>query len=160
MTFDELKNEVMTAMENKPKQWRNGQFVFNYIDEHYGVARRAQFEKHVDCFYNDDVIDDFIKTCAELLINGDDIVMVEDQYMSIMIKLKNHIKENNNPQHISTIISDTMLYTINSYKFCINAVLYYDENGKLTDIVPVWWEFFIDDMPSDTFEFNKFVKYV
>ena len=66
MTFDELKNEVMTAMENKPKQWRNGQFVFNYIDEHYGVARRAQFEKHVDCFYNDDVIDDFIKTCAEL----------------------------------------------------------------------------------------------
>ena len=160
MTFDELKNEVMTAMENKPKQWRNGQFVFNYIDEHYGVARRAQFEKHVDCFYNDDAIDDFIKTCAELLINDDDIVMVEDQYMSIMIKLKNYIKENNNPQHISTIISDTMLYTINSYRFCINAVLYYDKNGKLTNIVPVWWDFFIDDIPSYAFEFDKFIKYV
>lgn len=160
MTFEELKNEVMSAMENKPNQWRNGQFVFNYIDEHYGVARRAQFEKHVDCFYNDNVIDDFIKTCAELLINGDDIVLVENQYMSIMIKLKNYIKENGNPQHISTIISDTMLYTINSYSFSINAILYYDENDKLTDIVPIWWDFFIDDEPSDAFEFDKFVKYV
>ena len=160
MIFDELKNEVMTAMENKPKQWRNGQFVFNYIDEHYGVARRAQFEKHVDCFYNDDVIEEFIKTCAELLNNSEDIIMVDDQYMDIMMKLKKYIKENGNPPYISTIISDTMLYTIDTYRFSINAVLYYDENGKLNNIVAVWWDFLIDDEPSAAFEFDKFVKYV
>lgn len=67
MTFDELKSEVMTAMENKPKQWRNGQFVFNYIDEYYGVARHVQFVDKVDCFYDDSKIDVFIVCCLNLL---------------------------------------------------------------------------------------------
>ena len=70
-TYKHLRTEVMAAMENKPKQWRNGQFVFNYIDEKYGVARIAQFERNVDCFYDDNKIEEFIKTCAEILINYD-----------------------------------------------------------------------------------------
>lgn len=37
MTIEELKQEVMIESQNKPKQWRLGQFVFNYIDEKYGV---------------------------------------------------------------------------------------------------------------------------
>lgn len=70
MTSTELKAEVLEAMENKPKEWRKGQFVFNYIDEKYApVARQVQFIDKVDCFYRDDMIDDFIDVCA-LRINN------------------------------------------------------------------------------------------
>lgn len=65
MTGTELKLEVMKAMLHKPKEWRDGQFVFNYIDEHYApVARQVQFQDGIDCFYRDDMIDDFIDACA------------------------------------------------------------------------------------------------
>ena len=65
MTSTELKIEVLKAMENKPKEWRNGQFVFNYIDENYApVARQVQFRDGIDCFYRDDMIDQFIDACA------------------------------------------------------------------------------------------------
>lgn len=65
MTKEELKKIVMSAMDTmKPKYWRKGQFVFNYIDENYGVARTVQFEDRVDCFFCDDEIDDFIEKCA------------------------------------------------------------------------------------------------
>ena len=44
MTFDELKKEVNTSLLNsKPNDWRDGQFVFNYINATYGVARYVQF---------------------------------------------------------------------------------------------------------------------
>ena len=43
VTFDVFRNEVLSAMNSKPKKWRDGQFVFNYIDEKYGVARSVQF---------------------------------------------------------------------------------------------------------------------
>lgn len=65
MTFEELKKEVNTSLLNsKPNNWRDGQFVFNYIDAIYGVARYVQFERNVDCFYSDSKIDEFIKECA------------------------------------------------------------------------------------------------
>ena len=65
MTGTELKVEVLKAMENKPKEWRKGQFVFNYIDEKYApVARQVQFIDKIDCFYRDDKIDAFIDACA------------------------------------------------------------------------------------------------
>lgn len=68
MTAENLKQEVYTWMkENKPPQWREGQYVFNYIDEVFGVAREAQFKYGVDCFYNDDKIDEFIETCANII---------------------------------------------------------------------------------------------
>ena len=44
MTLDELRIEVLKASEDKPKEWRLGQFVFNYIETNYGdVARKVQF---------------------------------------------------------------------------------------------------------------------
>lgn len=61
LTFEEFRNEVLTAMENKPKDWRDGQFVFNYIDEKYGVARSVQFIDGVDCYYIDSKIEAFIE---------------------------------------------------------------------------------------------------
>lgn len=65
MTKEELKKIVLDAMNvMKPKDWRKGQFVFNFIDANYGVARAVQFEDRVDCFFRDDKIDDFIERCA------------------------------------------------------------------------------------------------
>ena len=43
-----------------PPNWREGQFVFNRVDELYGVARAIQFIDKVDCFYDDSKIDEFI----------------------------------------------------------------------------------------------------
>ena len=69
MTLEELKDEVYYALENKPEWSRDGQFVFNYIDEKYQVARQIQFQDHVDCFYNDDKIDTFLKCAVERINN-------------------------------------------------------------------------------------------
>lgn len=67
MTKEELKREVYEAMKNKPSWSREGQFVFNYINEHYRVARTAQFDYGIDCFYLDHKIDEFIEVCAKLI---------------------------------------------------------------------------------------------
>ena len=68
-TFKEFKDEVLNFAENEaPKSWRKGQAVFNYIDNNYKVARKIQFGNHnVDCFYNDDLVDEFIEKSYELL---------------------------------------------------------------------------------------------
>ena len=69
MTLEEFKKEVLNFADNRPKEWRKGQAVFNYIDEYYGVAREVQFKDLVDCFYNDDIIDEFIEKAFSRLIN-------------------------------------------------------------------------------------------
>jgi hypothetical protein len=71
MTFEEFENEVLTAMNSKPKNWRDGQFVFNYIDKKYGVARSVQFIDGVDCFYVDSKIEEFITRSYEYIKNAD-----------------------------------------------------------------------------------------
>lgn len=62
ITFEDFKNDILIALESKPKDWRDGQFVFNYIEESFpGLSRAVQFGKKIDCFYRDDKIDEFIK---------------------------------------------------------------------------------------------------
>lgn len=68
MTKEDLIKEIES--QEFPKEWRKGQSVFNYIDAVYGVARNIQFEYKIDCFYNDDYIDDFINKAVELINNG------------------------------------------------------------------------------------------
>lgn len=65
MLLEELRNEVYEAMKQKPDYIRKGQFVFNYIDEKYGVARAIQFIDHVDCFYDDKNITAFLTKAVE-----------------------------------------------------------------------------------------------
>lgn len=60
MTYHDFRNEVLGEIKNKPKEWRDGQFVFNYINENYGVARQVQFIERIDCFYDDSQIEAFI----------------------------------------------------------------------------------------------------
>ena len=45
--------------------YRWGQAVFNYIDQYIGVARKVQFEDHVDCFYNDNAVDAFVEKALD-----------------------------------------------------------------------------------------------
>ena len=67
ITIEELKKEISEI--EFPKNWRKGQSVFNYIDNVYGIARNIQFEYGVDCFYNDNCIDNFIDKAVELINN-------------------------------------------------------------------------------------------
>lgn len=60
MTIQDLRDEVNTAMKEKPQEWRKGQFVFNYIDEVYDVARDVTFMYGIDCYYDDDKIYPFL----------------------------------------------------------------------------------------------------
>lgn len=60
MTYHEFRNEVLGMMKLKPKDWRDGQFVFNYINKNYGVARQVQFIERIDCFHDDSQIEAFI----------------------------------------------------------------------------------------------------
>lgn len=69
MTAKELHDEIYTWMSEKPKNWREGQAVFNYVDEVYGVARIVQFHENIDCFYDDSQIDAFIVKSAEIITN-------------------------------------------------------------------------------------------
>ena len=73
MTREEFKAEIKQCIDYRPIGWRKGQAVYNYIDGHYNVARKVQFFDHVDCFYNDEVIDDFVEL-AYCHINGKDII--------------------------------------------------------------------------------------
>ena len=65
MTLEELKKEIYSVPQ--PPYWREGQFVFNYIDQIYSVARDVQFKDNVDCFYRDDKIDEFLKCVIKRL---------------------------------------------------------------------------------------------
>lgn len=67
ITYEEFKNECLTVAENRPSHIRKGQAIFNYVDEKYDVARKAQFVHGVDCYYLDDKIDEFIKCTYNIL---------------------------------------------------------------------------------------------
>ena len=68
ITIEDLKKEISTA--KFPKNWRKGQSVFNYIDNVYGIARTIQFKWGIDCFYNDNNIDEFLNKAVEIINHG------------------------------------------------------------------------------------------
>lgn len=70
MTYEQFKNNIFNELQNCPKSWRKGQAVFNIVDELFGVARIVQFEDGVDCFYNDDAIDNFLHCAWQHLTQG------------------------------------------------------------------------------------------
>lgn len=71
ISFDEYLNDILEKIDGRPKEWREGQFVFNYINMKYGdVARDVQFIDKVDCFYRDDLIEDFTK-CVWKRLTGE-----------------------------------------------------------------------------------------
>lgn len=79
LTFEEFRDDVLTAMKDKPKNWRDGQFVFNYIDSEYGVSRYVQLNEGVDCFYQNNMIEEFIKTSYDVLLKANYISDKEEK---------------------------------------------------------------------------------
>ena len=68
MTYNEFILSVWKKVDTYPIHLRLGQRVFNAVEELYGnVARKVQIEKDIDCFYNDDKIDEFIAATWELI---------------------------------------------------------------------------------------------
>ena len=59
--FNKFEALCKEQLVNKPANWRDGQTIFNFVDEVFGVARHVQFKNNVDCFYDDRYIDEFIK---------------------------------------------------------------------------------------------------
>lgn len=67
MTYEEFRSDIFKNIKNLSDDWRKGQKVFNYIDSKYHVARVLQFKYDIDCFYRDDLIEEFIKGAYKLL---------------------------------------------------------------------------------------------
>lgn len=68
-SFREIDFEaiVKEGIKSLPKDWREGQKVFNYIDTNFGsIAREVQMSR-CDCFYNDNQIENFIHASWTLL---------------------------------------------------------------------------------------------
>ena len=71
LTFEQFKTKVLFYADNqRPLSWRRGQAVFNYINSKYNVARDVEFLDGVDCFYNDNMIDQFILSSWKRLCGG------------------------------------------------------------------------------------------
>ena len=65
--FKERIKRIASRIIDDHEYIRLGQAVFNLIDEMYGVARITQFKYGIDCFYNDNMIDNFIDKCYEII---------------------------------------------------------------------------------------------
>lgn len=67
LTKNEFISSVMSEVAHKPKEWRNGQAVYNYTAALFGdVARIVHTEYDIDCFYRDNDIDIFLDKCYEV----------------------------------------------------------------------------------------------
>ena len=65
ITVEEMKNVIFSY--EIPENWRKGQFVFNMVDELYGVARTVQYHENIDCFFDDSKIDAFIEKACKIV---------------------------------------------------------------------------------------------
>jgi len=104
VTLEEFIQDIYSEMTNKPKEWRKGQFVFNYIEDNYGdVAREVQFQDKIDCFYNDDKIEEFIEACYKRLNNNSP----QKKFHSLMLfDTERHLGISENPTkwvHLKTL---------------------------------------------------------
>jgi hypothetical protein len=71
ITFQALKAEVMERARFKHGYLRLGQFIFNYIHGFYGVAMSVRVLDGVDCYYDDNLIVDFLECCVKRINNNE-----------------------------------------------------------------------------------------
>lgn len=62
-----IGTSILIASKLAPEQFRKGQAVFNYINEFFGLARHIQFNKHIDCFYDDSQVECFLSETYKLI---------------------------------------------------------------------------------------------
>ena len=72
--FKEHVKRIAKSIIDEIPNIRYGQAIFNYVDEKYEVARIAQFDYGIDCFYDDTKVEPFLDKCYELIktVNKDD----------------------------------------------------------------------------------------
>lgn len=72
MTKEEFVSEVKSVagkMRKDHPELRKGQAIFNVVDKSFNnIARIAQFDYDVDCFYDDSMIEPFLDKCYELYL--------------------------------------------------------------------------------------------
>lgn len=69
MTKKEFKSNIKTAAATEREKYpmlRRGQSIFNEADKYNHVARIAQFDYGIDCFYDDTMIEPFLDKCWEI----------------------------------------------------------------------------------------------
>lgn len=66
LTKEDFFTKISEETEKMPSNWREGQKVFNAIDTIFGVAREVQFLKRIDCFHNDEKINEFMEKSYEV----------------------------------------------------------------------------------------------
>ena len=69
MTKEEFETTVKDLAGKLRKEYpelRKGQAIFNVVDNN--IARIAQFDYGVDCFYDDSMIEPFLDKCYELYL--------------------------------------------------------------------------------------------
>lgn len=70
MTKEEFVSEVKRVageMRKDHPELRKGQAIFNVVDKDFNnVARIAQFDHGIDCFYDDSYVNLFLDKCYEL----------------------------------------------------------------------------------------------
>lgn len=59
LTKKEFNAIINKAIKQMPENWRKGQKVFNAIEREFSVARIVQFQRGLDCFYDDSKIEEF-----------------------------------------------------------------------------------------------------
>ena len=73
MNREEFNKIIQDRIESYPSNWRKGQKAFNAAEEilweatnyQCNVARGVQFLDHIDCFYDDSKIEEFLDKCYE-----------------------------------------------------------------------------------------------
>lgn len=67
MTKELFYSDIMYAVFEKPRYWRNGQTVYNYVNAKYKIADLIRDDYNINCFYDDSQIMSFINKAYELI---------------------------------------------------------------------------------------------
>ena len=69
LTKEEFNAIIDAEIKQMPDKWRDGQKVFNAIDRKFGVARIVQFQRGLDCFYDNSKIEEFKNEAYNVMVS-------------------------------------------------------------------------------------------
>lgn len=93
-----VDTSILLATKLALSSWRKGQSVFNYIDMFFNIARHIQINTHVDCFYDDSKINDFLSEAYAIISKNSSNNSINDTYaVERLIGEKWYLKTNEMP---------------------------------------------------------------
>lgn len=79
------------------------------------------------------------------------MIVEKDFYIELANLVRSKIR--NNQSYFTGSVS------CKNYEFMCSIVIYYNDGNKVTDIVPVWYDFYNKNLGENfEFDFNKFVE--